>query len=166
MPSTWSFCCCVWIIGQEQGRVWVSPRTYCSCLFVSCNTERGRERGRKNGERESGFGRVADNCAELVCIVVLLLLFFFFQRWSEQRQGALDFQTPHPLYRPNKDLVICRDPICASLHSGNYRCDHLEQCDYEVESDGGSSLGVIVKDVVSFRSYSNSRVLSPCVTLG
>lgn len=35
-----------------------------------------------------------------------------------------------------------------------------------MESDGGSSLGVIVKDVISFRSYSNSRVLSPCVTLG
>ncbi|KAL3729099.1 hypothetical protein ACJRO7_033665 [Eucalyptus globulus] len=76
-------------------------------------------------------------------------------------------QTPHPLYRPTTDLVICRDPICASLHSGDYRCDHPEQCDYEVEyADGGSSLGVLVKDVVSFKSYRKGRVLSPRVALG
>ncbi|KAF8018649.1 hypothetical protein BT93_H3519 [Corymbia citriodora subsp. variegata] len=75
-------------------------------------------------------------------------------------------ETPHPLYRPNSDLVICRDPICASLHSGDYRCDHPEQCDYEVQyADGGSSLGVLVKDVVSFKSY-GSGVLNPRVALG
>ncbi|KAI6691762.1 hypothetical protein NL676_019472 [Syzygium grande] len=75
-------------------------------------------------------------------------------------------QTPHPLYRPNNDLVICRDPICASLHSGDYNCDNPEQCDYEVEyADGGSSLGVLVNDVFSFRSY-GGRVLSPRVALG
>ncbi|XP_030516044.2 aspartic proteinase Asp1-like [Rhodamnia argentea] len=75
-------------------------------------------------------------------------------------------QTPHPLYRPNSDLVICRDPICASLHSGDYKCDHPEQCDYEVEyADGGSSLGVLVKDDFSFESYGGG-FLSARVALG
>ncbi|KAK3419367.1 hypothetical protein EUGRSUZ_H05086 [Eucalyptus grandis] len=81
--------------------------------------------------------------------------------------GAHCTPTPHPRYPPSPDIVDCSDPICASLHSGDYRCDHPEQCDYEVEyADGGSSLGALVKDVVSFRSYSSSRVLSARVALG
>ncbi|KAI4330100.1 hypothetical protein MLD38_028407 [Melastoma candidum] len=77
-------------------------------------------------------------------------------------------QTPHPLYRPTKDLVICRDPICASLHSHDeYNCDDVpEQCDYEVEyADGGSSLGVLVKDAFSLKSSSGVPV-SPRLILG
>ncbi|KAM7517978.1 hypothetical protein LguiB_016940 [Lonicera macranthoides] len=56
---------------------------------------------------------------------------------------------PHPLYRPNNDLVVCKDPICEALHEGEHNCeDDLDQCDYEVEyADGGSSLGVLVNDV-------------------
>ncbi|KAI6691763.1 hypothetical protein NL676_019473 [Syzygium grande] len=74
--------------------------------------------------------------------------------------------TPHPLYRPSGDLVICRDPICASLHPPGYKCDHPERCDYEVGyADGGSSRGVLVKDVFSFKS-SGGWVLSPRVALG
>ncbi|OMO61154.1 aspartic proteinase Asp1, partial [Corchorus olitorius] len=49
---------------------------------------------------------------------------------------------PHPLYRPNNDLVPCKDPLCAALHPpGDYKCESPDQCDYEVEyADGGSSL--------------------------
>ncbi|KAA8531132.1 hypothetical protein F0562_005841 [Nyssa sinensis] len=54
----------------------------------------------------------------------------------------------HPLYRPNNNLVSCKDPLCAALHSSDeYDCDHPQQCDYEVEyADGGSSIGVLVQD--------------------
>ncbi|KAF8018648.1 hypothetical protein BT93_H3518 [Corymbia citriodora subsp. variegata] len=75
-------------------------------------------------------------------------------------------ETPHPLYRPSNDRVICRDPICASLHSGDYKCDDPERCDYKVMyADGGSSSGVLVKDVFSFKSYGGGD-LSPRVALG
>lgn len=72
----------------------------------------------------------------------------------------------HPLYRPTNDLVICRDPLCASLHSGDYNCDNPEQCDYEVEyADGGSSLGVLVNDVFFFNRTGGTR-MSPRLALG
>ncbi|KAK4756353.1 hypothetical protein SAY87_006480 [Trapa incisa] len=75
-------------------------------------------------------------------------------------------EAPHPLYQPNNDLVICRDPICASLQPGDYRCESPQQCDYEVEyADGGSSLGVLVKDVFSLRLSSGIQ-LSPRLALG
>lgn len=53
------------------------------------------------------------------------------------------------MYRPNNDLVVCKDPICAALHEREHHCeDDADQCDYEVEyADGGSSLGVLVNDV-------------------
>ncbi|CAK9153431.1 unnamed protein product [Ilex paraguariensis] len=73
---------------------------------------------------------------------------------------------PHPLYKPNKDLVICKDPLCASLHPGDHKCDNPEQCDYEVEyADGGSSIGVLVKDVLLLNLTSGIR-LSPRLSLG
>ncbi|KAA8547042.1 hypothetical protein F0562_003471 [Nyssa sinensis] len=55
---------------------------------------------------------------------------------------------PHPLYKPNNNLVICRDPLCAALHSSEeYNCDYPDQCDYEVTyADNGYSIGVLVKD--------------------
>ncbi|OMP11807.1 Aspartic peptidase, partial [Corchorus olitorius] len=63
---------------------------------------------------------------------------------------------PHPLYRPNNDLVPCKDPLCAALHPpGDYKCESPDQCDYEVEyADGGSSLGVLVRNVFSL-NYTN-----------
>ncbi|XP_052195250.1 aspartic proteinase Asp1 [Diospyros lotus] len=68
----------------------------------------------------------------------------------------------HPLYRPSKDRVACRDPLCASLHSSpDYQCDDPLQCDYEVEyADGGSSLGVLVNDSVFLNLTSGVRVSS------
>lgn len=75
-------------------------------------------------------------------------------------------KAPHPLYRPTNDLVVCRDPLCASLHSGDYECENLEQCDYEVEyADGGSSLGVLVNDLFSFNVSGGIRA-SPRISFG
>ncbi|KAL2498544.1 Eukaryotic aspartyl protease family protein [Abeliophyllum distichum] len=72
----------------------------------------------------------------------------------------------HPLYRPSNDLVVCKDPLCASLHSSDYRCDIPEQCDYEVEyADGGSSLGVLVNDLFSLNLTSGIQI-NPRLTLG
>ncbi|KAH6765499.1 Eukaryotic aspartyl protease family protein [Perilla frutescens var. hirtella] len=72
----------------------------------------------------------------------------------------------HPLYRPSNDLVVCRDPLCASLHSSDYKCDNPEQCDYEVEyADGGSSLGVLVNDLFTLNLTSGVR-MSPRLTIG
>nr|XP_027095739.1 aspartic proteinase Asp1-like isoform X1 [Coffea arabica] len=68
-------------------------------------------------------------------------------------------EAPHPLYRPTNDLVVCRDPLCASLHSGAYECPNPEQCDYEVEyADGGSSFGVLVNDVFSLNLTTGIRL--------
>ncbi|XVF61090.1 hypothetical protein PTKIN_Ptkin08bG0101400 [Pterospermum kingtungense] len=76
-------------------------------------------------------------------------------------------EAPHPLYQPNNDLVVCKDPLCASLHPpGDYKCESPKQCDYEVEyADGGSSLGVLVRDVFSL-NYENGIQLSPRLALG
>ncbi|KAL5555221.1 hypothetical protein UlMin_037457 [Ulmus minor] len=76
-------------------------------------------------------------------------------------------QTPHPLYRPSNDLVACRDPLCLALHSpGDPRCDNPNQCDYEVEyADGGSSLGVLVKDAFPF-NFTSGTQLRPRLALG
>ncbi|KAL0343228.1 UNVERIFIED_CONTAM: Aspartic proteinase Asp1 [Sesamum angustifolium] len=72
----------------------------------------------------------------------------------------------HPLYRPSNELVICKDPLCASLHSSDYNCDNPEQCDYEVEyADGGSSLGVLVNDFFTLNLTSGVR-MSPRLTIG
>lgn len=77
-------------------------------------------------------------------------------------------EAPHPLYRPTNDLVPCKDPICDSLHpTPDHRCDdNPKQCDYEVEyADGGSSLGVLVRDIFAL-NYTNGGRLSPRLALG
>ncbi|GMN29907.1 hypothetical protein TIFTF001_047972 [Ficus carica] len=81
--------------------------------------------------------------------------------------GAICTETPHPLYRPSKDLVGCRDPLCIALHFPKTpKCDIPEQCDYEVKyADGGSSLGVLVKDSFYFNS-TNGVQLKPRLALG
>ena len=65
--------------------------------------------------------------------------------------------------------MICEDPLCASLPPpGNSRnCeDNPDQCDYEVEyADGGSSLGVLVKDVFLL-NFTNGKRLNPLLALG
>lgn len=73
---------------------------------------------------------------------------------------------PHPLYVPSKELVPCRDPLCASLHSENYICENPGQCDYEVEyADGGSSLGVLLKDTFSLNLTNGIRA-TPRLAIG
>lgn len=76
-------------------------------------------------------------------------------------------KAPHPLYRPNNDLVDCKDPLCASLHSpGDRHCENPEQCDYEVEyADGGSSIGVLVKEVFPLK-LTNGAKISPRLAIG
>ncbi|GLU03866.1 hypothetical protein SLE2022_210390 [Rubroshorea leprosula] len=76
-------------------------------------------------------------------------------------------EAPHPFYRPSNDLVPCRDPLCESLHPpGEHQCDNPDQCDYEVEyADGGSSLGVLVRDVFAL-NYTNGAPLNPRLALG
>lgn len=77
-------------------------------------------------------------------------------------------QAPHTPYKPNKDLVRCKDPLCASLQlPENQPCETPEeQCDYEVGyADHGSSMGVLVKDLVSL-TFTNGSVLSPRLAFG
>ncbi|CAM8952065.1 unnamed protein product [Rhodiola kirilowii] len=73
----------------------------------------------------------------------------------------------HPPYMPSDNLVKCKDPLCAALHSpGPHRCEDPDQCDYEVEyADGGSSLGVLVKEAVHLNLTEGNRI-SPQVAIG
>ncbi|KAL0833594.1 hypothetical protein Bca101_085483 [Brassica carinata] len=76
-------------------------------------------------------------------------------------------EAPHPLYQPSNDLIPCSDPLCKAMHmNGNHRYEAQEQCDYEVEyADGGSSLGVLVRDVFSL-NYTEGLRLTPRLALG
>ncbi|KDP24798.1 hypothetical protein JCGZ_25323 [Jatropha curcas] len=76
-------------------------------------------------------------------------------------------EAPHPLYRPSNNLVVCNDPLCRSLQApGEHKCEDPEQCDYEVEyADGGSSLGVLVRDVFLL-NFTNGQRLNPLLALG
>nr|GLL19748.1 aspartic proteinase Asp1-like isoform X1 [Ipomoea trifida] len=75
-------------------------------------------------------------------------------------------KAPHPLYKPNNNLVGCKDPLCASLHSGDQKCETLEQCDYDVQyADGGSSLGILLNDVFSL-NLTNGVQIAPHLALG
>lgn len=95
---------------------------------------------------------------------------FYLKLISEESSGIYRsylLQTPHPLYRPSNDLVPSNDPLCIALHSpGNHQCQDPEQCDYEVEyADGGSSLGVLLRDVFAL-NYSNGIRIKPRLALG
>uniref|UniRef100_A0A2P2Q411 Aspartic proteinase Asp1 n=1 Tax=Rhizophora mucronata TaxID=61149 RepID=A0A2P2Q411_RHIMU len=75
-------------------------------------------------------------------------------------------KAPHPFYRPTKNLVPCNDPLCAALNPSGHRCDSPEQCDYKVEyADGGSSIGVLLRDVFLF-NLTNGKRISPLLSLG
>ncbi|XAR73118.1 Nepenthesin [Bertholletia excelsa] len=73
----------------------------------------------------------------------------------------------HPPYRPSNDRVPCRDPLCASLQpSEDYSCDDPDQCDYQIEyADGGSSLGVLLRDTLSLNLTNGMRV-NPRLAIG
>ncbi|XP_059299111.1 aspartic proteinase Asp1-like [Lycium ferocissimum] len=75
---------------------------------------------------------------------------------------------PHSLYKPHKNLVTCKDPVCTALHwPKNHPChDPKEQCDYEVAyADRGSSLGVLVKDTFPLR-FTNGSIVVPHLVFG
>ncbi|CAO2832403.1 unnamed protein product [Amaranthus hypochondriacus] len=75
-------------------------------------------------------------------------------------------RAPHPLYKPSNDLISARDPLCAAVQPEHYKCDSPDQCDYEVEyADGGSSLGVLVRDSMHF-NLTNGHRQSPRVAIG
>ncbi|CAN4097729.1 unnamed protein product [Withania somnifera] len=75
---------------------------------------------------------------------------------------------PHSLYKPYKNVVTCKDPVCTSLHwPEKHPChDPDEQCDYEVAyADRGSSLGVLVKDTFPLR-FTNGSIVVPHLIFG
>ncbi|KAF8411757.1 hypothetical protein HHK36_004315 [Tetracentron sinense] len=77
-------------------------------------------------------------------------------------------EAPHPLYRPNNNLVFCKDPLCSSFNlPGDHKCETPEdQCDYEVEyADHCSSLGVLVKDIFPLQ-FTNGSLLRPRLAFG
>lgn len=76
-------------------------------------------------------------------------------------------EQPHPLYRPANDLVPCNDSLCTSLHGpGERNCDSPGQCDYDVQyADGGSSLGVLVRDLIHINLTNGIRA-SPRLAIG
>ncbi|XP_073125978.1 aspartic proteinase Asp1-like isoform X2 [Henckelia pumila] len=75
---------------------------------------------------------------------------------------------PHPLYKPNRNLITCLDPVCVSLQGpGNQDCPSpQEQCDYEIDyADHGSSLGVLIKDSFPLK-FTNSSTIAPHLAFG
>ncbi|XP_059629629.1 aspartic proteinase Asp1-like [Cornus florida] len=75
--------------------------------------------------------------------------------------GAKLHKAPHNPYKPNNNVVSCKDPLCASVH---HPPDHpcrspSDQCDYEVGyADHGSSLGVLVRDYFTFNVAANRQI--------
>lgn len=76
---------------------------------------------------------------------------------------------PHTLYRPRKmDLVDCKEGICSAVQTGGtFGCkDKSRQCDYEIAyADGGSSLGVLMKDKMALL-LSNGSVVQTKIVFG
>ncbi|KAK4276717.1 hypothetical protein QN277_014835 [Acacia crassicarpa] len=75
---------------------------------------------------------------------------------------------PSQQYRPNKNLVPCGDQLCGGVQSSpSHHCQSPnDQCDYEVEyADHGSSMGVLVRDVIPLR-LTNGSVLGPRLAFG
>ncbi|KAK1347226.1 Aspartic proteinase Asp1 [Heracleum sosnowskyi] len=78
------------------------------------------------------------------------------------------FPAPHPLYKPSKDIVKCKDPLCAVFHLPTTVSCAIpeEQCDYEVEyADHGSSMGVLVKDIFPLK-LTNGKTAVPRLAFG
>ncbi|XP_076953682.1 aspartic proteinase Asp1-like [Bidens hawaiensis] len=78
------------------------------------------------------------------------------------------FPAPHKPYKPNKNLVTCTDPLCASVNGPEtLNCESPnDQCDYEVQyADHGSSLGLLVKDWFPLQ-YTNRTVVKPRLAFG
>lgn len=77
-------------------------------------------------------------------------------------------QAPHPQYKPNKNIVTCKDPKCADLHwPSEPPCEKpQDQCDYEIGyADEGSTLGVLVTDFFSLHVVGGTSV-SPRMAFG
>ncbi|CAK9325421.1 unnamed protein product [Citrullus colocynthis] len=73
------------------------------------------------------------------------------------------------LYRPHNNAVTREDPLCVALSSpakALRKNTNDDQCDYEVEyADHGSSIGVLVKDLVPMR-LTNGKLITPNLGFG
>ncbi|KAG6591878.1 Aspartic proteinase Asp1, partial [Cucurbita argyrosperma subsp. sororia] len=72
------------------------------------------------------------------------------------------------LYKPHNNVVRCGEPLCAALfHQGKPPCRNPnDQCDYQIEyADHGSSIGVLVKDLVPMK-LANGTVIAPNLGFG
>ncbi|KAL5559645.1 hypothetical protein UlMin_035856 [Ulmus minor] len=72
------------------------------------------------------------------------------------------------LYKPKNNILLCSDPICASVPKPrNHPCKApKDQCDYEIGyADDGSSLGVIVVDNFPLQLTNGTR-LGPRLAFG
>ncbi|XP_061341957.1 aspartic proteinase Asp1-like [Gastrolobium bilobum] len=73
------------------------------------------------------------------------------------------------LYKPNNNLVQCKDQLCAvvQLSTTDHQCAAPDdQCDYEVEyADHGSSLGVLVQDYIPLQ-FTNGSMVRPRIAFG
>ena len=73
------------------------------------------------------------------------------------------------LYRPHNNAVSREDPLCVALSSpakALRKNTNDDQCDYEVEyADHGSSIGVLVKDLVPMR-LTNGKLITPNLGFG
>lgn len=77
-------------------------------------------------------------------------------------------QGPHPPYKPKKNIIACKDPMCSAFHwPSQLECKvPNEQCDYEVGyADHGSSLGVLVGDFFSLQ-LTNGTLAAPRLAFG
>ncbi|XAR62820.1 Nepenthesin [Bertholletia excelsa] len=73
-------------------------------------------------------------------------------------------KAPHNPYKPNNNVLYCKDPICASVDQPkDYPCKSPDnQCDYEVHyADHGSSLGVLVRDLFGLKLTNGSAIGIP-----
>ncbi|VFQ80692.1 unnamed protein product [Cuscuta campestris] len=72
-------------------------------------------------------------------------------------------EAPHPLYKPNKDLLVsAEDPLCYSWQSSEQKNELPKQCDYEIEyADGASSLGILLRDAFSLNLTNGNRSERP-----
>ncbi|XP_022936137.1 aspartic proteinase Asp1-like isoform X1 [Cucurbita moschata] len=72
------------------------------------------------------------------------------------------------LYKPHNNVVRCGEPLCTALfHQGKPPCRNPnDQCDYQIEyADHGSSIGVLVKDLVPMK-LANGTVIAPNLGFG
>ncbi|KAK6939895.1 Xylanase inhibitor, C-terminal [Dillenia turbinata] len=74
-------------------------------------------------------------------------------------------KAPHPPYKPNNNLVPCKDPACAAVFWPKPTpCKGDTRCEYEVTyADQGSSNGMLVRDVFGLKLTNGTTIASNLV---